>query len=386
MRRFSHRPKSTSLSFMNAMISKPWVEIDLAALCGNFRRLSEATPGAKAAAVVKCDAYGLGLAPVSRALAIKENCHTFFVAYAETGAALRKALADIAPDAEIYIFNGPAADCIDLFKENKLAPILNTLEQASLWAKTYPDASAALHIDTGMNRLGLEAKDIDALKKIDGLNVTMVMSHFACASTPDAPMLAEQQAAFDQITATFPGAKKSLASTGGALISADYGYDLTRLGVGLYGVGPFDGAHDAIEPVASLKAPVLQIRNVKAGASAGYDCTHTFAHDATLATVALGYGDGFPRSGSNSASAFIGGAPCPVVGIVSMDLIILDVTNAPEAVKEGDAAELYGRNLLIEDAASACGTIGYELLTGLGGRIERRYFWGNEPADARLLG
>ena len=371
---------------MNATISTPWVNIDLAALCGNFRRLADATPGAEAAGVVKCDAYGLGLAPVSRALAIKENCRTFFVAYAETGAALRKILSDIAPNAEIFIFNGPAADRVDLFREHRLTPILNTLAQAKFWAGANPGASAALHVDTGMNRLGLDAADIEQLQAINDLNITMVMSHFACASTPGAPMLAEQQTKFDTVAAHFPSARKSLASTGGALISADYGYDLTRLGVGLYGVGPFDGAHEAIAPVASLMAPVLQIRQVKAGEIAGYDGTHKFDRDATLATVSLGYGDGFPRSGSNSASAYIGGAPCPVVGIISMDLIILDVTHAPQAVREGDAAEFYGANLPIEDAAKTCGTIGYELLTGLGGRVERRYFWGNEPADARLTG
>jgi len=371
---------------MNITISKPWVDIDLAALCGNYRRLAEATPGAEAAAVVKCDAYGLGLTPISRALAIEEHCRTFFVAYAETGAALRKSLADIAPNAEIFIFNGPATDSISLMQQHNLTPIVNTLGQAALWTNSCSDAPAALHIDTGMNRLGLGIDDIEGLRTLNGLNITLVMSHFACASTPGARMLSEQQAAFDDLAVHFPGVRKSLASTGGALINSDYGYDLTRLGVGLYGVGPFNGAHESITPVAQLMAPVLQVRKVKAGASAGYDCTHTLDQDAVLATVALGYGDGFPRSGSNRATAFIGGSVCPVVGVISMDLIILDVTNAPEAVKEGDSAEFFGRDLLIEDAARACDTIGYELLTGLGGRVERRYFWGNESANARLTG
>ena len=365
--------------------TKPSIDIDLAALAANFRALADATPGATPAGVVKCDAYGLGLAPVARTLAIKEGCRSFFVAYAETGAALRTALADIAPDAQIFIFNGPGDDALAEFYASRLTPILNTLEQAALWASAFPGAPAALHVDTGMNRLGLPPADLDALAAIKGLNVEMVMSHFACASMPGAPMLADQQAAFEDIAARYPDARRSLASTGGALIDSSYGYDLTRLGIGLYGIGPFGAPHKDIRPVATLSAPVIQLRNVKAGDSAGYDRSHVFDDPARLATIALGYGDGFPRAGSNSACAFIGGAPCPVVGIISMDLIILDVTNAPDAVSIGDRAELFGCTLKIEEAAQSCSTIGYELLTSLGARIDRRYLYDGADADPALL-
>ena len=371
---------------MTYVDAAPSVDIDLQALCANIEAIARATPDAEAAAVVKCDAYGLGLAPVARALALKQNCESFFVAYAETGAALRGALQDIAPASDIYIFNGPTNDTLTHYRINKLIPILNTLEQATLWASVFPGAPAALHVDTGMNRLGLDPDELGALQKISGLNITLIMSHFACASTPGAPMLDRQYAAFKEIAAHFPEARASLASTGGALINADYGFDLTRLGVGLYGVGPFDGPHDQIKPVARLTAPVLQTRRVPAGESAGYDCTVTFDTERTLATVALGYGDGFPRAGSNRAHAYIGVAPCPVVGRISMDLIILDVTDAPRAVAPGDRAEFFGSNLPIEEAAAACGTIGYELLTGLGARIDRRYFWGEEAAETMLTG
>ncbi len=364
---------------------KPSIDIDLSALAANFRALAAATPGAAPAGVVKCDAYGLGLAPVARTLALKENCAHFFVAYAETGATLRAALADAAPKAEIFIFNGPGEEALAEYHASRLTPVINTLEQAVLWASAFPGAPAALHVDTGMNRLGLIPADIDALLAIKGLNIDLIMSHFACASTPGAAMLAQQHAAFDEIARHFPGARKSLASTGGALISKDYGYDLTRLGVGLYGVGPFGDPHTDIGPVATLSAPVIQRRTVKAGDSVGYDATRRFDAPAQLATLALGYGDGFPRAGSNKAQVFLGGALCPVVGIVSMDLIVVDVTAAPAPVAVGDRAELFGPSLPIETAARACGTIGYELLTSLGARIDRRYLFEGAPADPAML-
>ncbi len=365
---------------MAKAVSQPQVEVDLQALCGNFRRLAAACPGAEPAAVVKCDAYGLGLAPVARALARREGCRTFFVAYAETGARLRRALREIAPEAAIYVFNGPAQDAFERYRSHRLTPILNTLDQARFWADAAPGAPAALHVDTGMNRLGLPAAEVDAASGIKGLNVALLMSHFACASRPGAPMLEDQAAAFDVVAAAFPGVPRSLAATGGALIDPAFGLEMTRLGVGLYGVGPFDGPHPDVRPVATLKAPVLQRRAIEPGESVGYDRTFVAERASELATVGLGYGDGYVRAGSNRARAFVGGALCPVVGRVSMDLAVLDVTDAPEPVRTGDLAEFFGSRILIEDAAAACGTIGYELLTGLGDRVQRRYVWGAEPA------
>ncbi|MEL7488508.1 MAG: alanine racemase [Pseudomonadota bacterium] len=368
------------------MKSTPWVAVDLAALTGNFHRVAKATPNATPAAVVKCDAYGLGLVAVSRTLAIKEKCRIFFVAHAETGARLRAALADIAPQAEIFIFNGPFEDTLELFRNHRLTPVLNSLEQVRFWATAEPGAPAAVHVDTGMNRLGLPEEEIAAVRSIPDLSVNVIMSHFACASTPGAPMLDTQYAAFRRIAAAFPGARASLASTGGAMISKDYGFDLTRLGVGVYGVGPFDGPHPEIQPVARLVAPVIQVRRIPAGATTGYDQTFLLERDSVLATVALGYGDGFPRAGSNKARVFLAGAPCPIVGRISMDLIVIDATDAPRPVATGDEAEFYGPALPIEAAAAACGTIGYELLTGLGPRVERRYLWNDAPADPHLTG
>lgn len=367
------------------MTSIPRVDINLEALCHNFRALAHATPQAKPSAVVKCDAYGLGLIPVSRALAIKEQCDTFFVAHTSTGKRLRNALSDIAPDATIFILNGPGQDTIDDFHQATLTPILNSHEQVALWAKRFPKIKAAIHFDTGMNRLGLPPDFAKEYADKKDLNIKMIMSHFSCASNPGAPTLAKQHAAFKNLCEYFPNAQRSLASTGGALMNAEYGFDLTRLGVGLYGVGPYTGSHEKIKPVARLTAPVIQLRQIDTGESAGYDCTFTASRKTHLATVALGYGDGFPRAGSNQATAYLGNKQCPIVGRISMDLIIIDVTETVSPVKVGDFAEFFGEQVLIEDAAAKCGTIGYELLTSLGSRIEKRYFWGDKPAEIEMM-
>ena len=360
------------------------MEIDLAALCKNFLSLSAATPSAIPAAVVKCNAYGLGLEPVSKALARHADCKQFFVAYPETGQDLRNALQHDEPNAEIFVFNGPSKNNLELFSSFNLTPVLNTLEQAVLWAGRCQSAPAALHVDVGMNRLGLDEQDIDAVLKAADLNIAVIMSHFSHASIPGHPSLLEQQNRFEEVSSKFKNARKSLASTGGALIDPRYGYDLTRLGIGLYGIGPFGDAHPQITPVARLTGPVLQIRHIKAGEAVGYDGAFVCNRDSKIATISLGYGDGFPRAGSNSAFAMVGEARCPIVGRISMDLITLDVTDIAN-MRIGDRAEFFGPALKIEETAAACGTIGYELLTSIGPRVDRHYCWEDEAADASLI-
>lgn len=375
------------------------LDVDLAALCANYRFIREAGAAAAAAAVVKCDAYGLGAGPAARALILNEGCGAFFVAYAEEGALLRAAIADIAPDAAIYVFNGPARGSLAVFSDARLTPVVNSAEEASLWAGAFPGAPVALHVDTGMNRLGAPAGSLAEISATPGLNVALVMSHFACGSSPDHRMSAEQRARFEIARAMFPDAAASLAASAGALQAAGAGFDLSRIGVGLYGVSPFDTPDPRIKPVATLTAPILQVRDVAAGDSAGYGASHVFTRASRLAIAGLGYGDGYPRAGSNAGAAIIGRTRCPIVGRVSMDLIILDVTDAAEPVRRGDRAEFFGPQLSIDDAAAACGTIGYELLTsiggiaagreragGLGGRLRRRYLFDGAPAGARLTG
>ena len=364
----------------NAAADRPTVEIDIDAVCANYRLL--AAPRAATAAVVKCDAYGLGAGPISRALAARERCRTFFVAYPHEGAALRAALADVAHDAVIYVFNGPHPENIALFRTQSLTPVLNTLEQAALWFADGGGLPAALHVDTGMNRLGAPVGDLEAIAAL-GLRLDLVMSHLACASDPGDAMNESQRLAFEKAAALFPGVRRSLAASGGALLGPAFHYEMIRPGVALYGISPFDTPDPRIRPVATLTAPVVQIRNVEAGATAGYGATRRFERPARLATVALGYGDGFPRASGNRAEAFLGRARCPIAGRISMDLIILDISNAPQPVEIGDRAEFFGRRVPIEEAAAACGTIGYELLTGLGGRILRRYLSGGASVSNR---
>lgn len=376
----------------------PVLEVDLAALCANYRAMAAAVPRATPAAVVKCDAYGLGAAAVATALKEKENCRSFFVAYPEEGAELRSA---IGGDADIYVFNGPFDETLAAHRAFALTPVLNSLEQAALWAREMPGKSAAVHFDTGMHRLGLSLADLDRVRAVSGLNIAVVMSHLACASDPKNPMNARQKEDFVAVAKLFPNARKSLSSSGAALIGPAFGFDLVRLGVGLYGVNPHDSGPSPARPVARLTAPVIQVHAMNAGETVGYGATFSAARRSVLATVALGYGDGFPRSGSNRASALLGGILCPVAGRVSMDLIVLDATAAGRTPKIGDVAEFFGPGLSIDGAAATCGTIGYELLTtigglarpraagnraGLGGRLRRRYLWNGAPADASLVG
>ncbi|HXI87992.1 MAG TPA: alanine racemase C-terminal domain-containing protein, partial [Parvularculaceae bacterium] len=247
---------------------------------------------------------------------------------------------------------------------------------AQAWSAQRRSEPAALHIDTGMNRLGAPISEIGAIKALS-VNFDLVMSHLACASEPDHPMNARQRALFEEVARAFPNARRSLSASGGALMADAYHYDLVRPGIALYGASPFDDGPDPrLRPVARLTAPVVQLRRVATGETAGYGATRRFEKDALLATVALGYGDGLPRNASNRGAAYLGGAVCPIAGRVSMDLTILDASNAPRPIEIGDRAEFFGPAFAIEDAARHAGVSVYELLTGLGARLDRRYLSG----------
>ncbi len=362
-----------SAETVNRKTAGPWVEIDLAALCANFAMLRAAAPGAETAAVVKCDAYGLGLAPVAQALAQREECRTFFVAYPEEGAQLREALSTSAPHAKIYVFNGPLPDTIRIFENANLTPVVNSIEQAQKWASRKPGAPCALHVDTGMNRLGAPVEEIVELATLSDLNVDVVMSHLACGSDPGHGKNNEQRDAFANAAKLFPNAKRSLAASAGALMDASYHFDLTRPGIALYGGSPFDGDDARIKPVVTLNAPVVQLRKLKPSETVGYGATFIAEKPSEIAVAALGYGDGFPIAGSNRAGAMIAGERAKFAGRVSMDLICLDVTDFRTPPRIGETAEFFGKSVSIFETAQACGTIPYELLTGLGGRVDRRY-------------
>lgn len=354
--------------------------IDLGALARNWQAANEASGGATASAVVKADGYGLGVVPVVEAL-YRAGCRTFFVALASEGMAVRKAL----PDADIYVLNGTMKGTTTAMVEADLVPVLNDLTQISQW-KACCDAAgrslpAALMLDTGMSRLGLDAEQVAVAgsnpEVLGNLDLKLVMSHLACADDSSSEMNAQQRASFDTLRARLPDAPASLANSAGIFLGADYHYDLTRPGICLYGASPFAAAPAPFEPVIRAMAEIVQVRDVKAGDTIGYGATYTASGAMRTATVAAGYADGIFRMAGNSAMAAINGTLVPYVGRVSMDLIALDISVLDRAsVTAGDLVELLGSRVSVDDLAQAAGTIGYEVLTSLGSRYERRYITG----------
>jgi alanine racemase len=347
--------------------------IDLGALATNWAFFRDQSDGATCSAVIKANGYGLGVAPVAQQLA-KAGCSTFFVAHLGEAIIARAALG---PEPVIYVLNGLLNGQCDTFLHQNLRPVLNDLDQIDHWRDGGDGAPAALHVDTGMNRLGIAEDDLDAANEaLVGVNLTLIMSHLACGSDPQHPKNGMQREAFVRAAAQLPTAPLSLAASAGILLEGDFCFDLVRPGIGLYGGGPFDLEHVPLLPVASLEAPIIQLRRIGPGDTIGYGATWQADRAKTIATVALGYADGFLRSGSSRGFAILGGAVCPIVGRVSMDLIALDVTTAGNAAKVGAMAQFLGRAAPIDAQAQALGTISYELLTGLGGRFERVYVGG----------
>ncbi len=352
--------------------------IDLDALAENYRRLCRELGGVACAAVVKADAYGLGLARVAPALA-RAGVRCFFVAQLEEAMALR---AMFPVEVEIFVLNGlgagPAAD----FQAERVVPVLNSLGEIGAWAAAARAAGSALpaavHVDTGMSRLGLPADELATLAadhtRLDGIELRGVMSHLACADRPAHPLNAEQLAAFEAARARLPGAPASLANSSGIFLGPAYHFDQARPGVALYGVNPTPDAPNPMRQVVRLQGKILQVREIDAPRSVGYGATHRAVGPSRIATVAAGYADGYLRSLSNRGTAWLGGQRIPVVGRVSMDLITLDVSGvARETAKPGAFVDLIGPELSVDAVAEAAGSIGYEILTSLGRRYHRVY-------------
>ena len=339
--------------------------IDLGAIVANWRALDALTSETvETSAVIKADAYGLGVAPVGQALQ-KAGAKTFFVALASEGVALRQA---IGPDARIFVFSGYMHGDEAAFAKFDLIPLLNSADQVSRFMAG-DSTACGIQLDSGMNRLGMEADELASIAShIPTLNPQLVMSHLACADEPDHPQNAAQLAAFKAMSATLP-TPKSLSATGGILLGADYHMNLTRPGIGLYGGDPFENA----QPVATLALPVIQTRPVEVGESVGYGASWVATRPSIIATVAAGYADGLIRAMSGKAMLYAGDVACPIVGRVSMDLITVDVTDMAEVP---EALEILNATQTVDVLASAAGTIGYEILTSLGGRYERRYING----------
>ncbi len=307
-----------------------------------------------------------------------EGARSFFVARVAEGEALRRLL-DGGREARIYVLDGCPAGAGSRLEAAGLIPVLNSLPQIEEWAAhargRRQRLAAALHIDSGLNRLGLRLDEAQGLAqagdRLQHLELELVMSHLACGEDAASPMNPRQAAVFAEAAALFPGARRSLANSAGVLLGPDYRLDLVRPGVALYGGGPRGQRDPAFRAVATLEAPILQVRNVRPGETVGYGATHTADCPQRIAIIAAGYADGVLRAGSPRGYGWLNGAACAFVGRISMDLIALDVTSC-EATP-GDRVELFGANLALDDAATAAGSIAYELLTRVGPRVARHY-------------
>lgn len=343
------------------MPSPARLHVDLDALASNFHTL-ERVGGVPVHPVVKADGYGLGAAAVARRL-MAEGASTFFVARTAGGEALRKALGS---RPTIYVLDGCGPHDVLRLQAAQLRPVLSSADQLRRWLGS-DGGPCALHVDTGMNRLGLRPEE--APEPFAGLE--MVVSHLACADQPDQPMNRAQRAAFELATRRYPGAVRSFANSGGVFLGPDFAFDATRPGICLYGGGP-EGCPDArIRPVARFSADILQVRGVPAGESVGYSRALVADRPMTVAVVAAGYADGVLRSWFPNGKVFVGGELRPVAGRVSMDLMCVDVTGLD--VSAGEPVELFGPNRNLDEAAADAGTIAYELLTAVSPRVTRTY-------------
>ena len=340
------------------------IRVDHGAIVENWRFFKKLAPSAATAAVVKADAYGLGSVGAARALA-QAGARVFFTATTGEALLVRKALGD---GPQIFVLNGPDADDVAQFADAKLTPILNSVAQIKLWDAR---GAAGLHIDTGMNRLGVGPEELtQAMMALKDVSLALVMSHLACGSDLKHEMNAVQLKRFADAATLFPKAPRSLAATAGALIGPDYHFDLIRPGIGLYGSGGLDADNPALTTAATIEAPILQVRDVNPGETFGYGATATATGKMRTATVALGYADGYLRSLSGRGYGVLGGAKRPILGRVSMDLIILDVTGCADA-HPGAMVEFLGPNAPLDDLAALAGTASYEILTTFAGTVRK---------------
>src|ERR1700722_1349746 len=348
------------------------LEIDLGAVVANWRLLAQKAASANCSAVVKANGYGLGAAPVARAL-LAAGCRRFFVATLDEGIALRQALG---ATPEIAVFNGPLPGCAPEFVAARLIPVLNDPGQIASWASLAANEKppAIVHVDTGLSRLGLSsaefAANIDRIPTIaNGL-----ISHLACAETPGHALNAVQRARFAAARQRAPALKAGLAASSGIFLGAGFHFDEVRPGAALYGVNPCPGSPNPMRPVVRLSAKILQIRKIDSGESVGYGAAHVMDGPGLLATASIGYADGWARSLSHRGCGWLAGTRVPLLGRMSMDLATFDVSAAaPSGLFPGNMIGLIGAHYTVDDAAADAGTIGYEILTSLGTRYHRVY-------------
>lgn len=338
--------------------------IDLDALRENYKILREKARNAEVAGVVKANAYGIGVETVAPLLQ-QEGCRLFFVATPEEGIQLRGLL----PDAEIAILDGLYKDAEDAYREHGLIPVIGSFEAL----ERAGDMDVIFHFDTGMNRLGFKVSVARAVAE-KAPSPRMIMSHFACADDQDHVLTHKQYERFADIANLFLNTPKSLCNSASIFQNDTYHYDIVRPGMALYGLNPTPWRDNPMRPTAMLEVQVLQVHEGKKGETAGYGASYLFEEDTKLATVAMGYADGFHRILSNRGKLFWNAKPCPVVGRVSMDTTIVDLSYVQDDLpQEGDWMEVFGPHQSADDLANDAGTIGYEILTSLGDRWERIY-------------
>lgn len=363
--------------------------IDLSAIVANWKTLAGKAKHKNCAAVVKADAYGLGAGRVAEAL-YKVGCRDFFTATISEGIYVRK----FAPEARVYIFNGfnQAAE-ID-YRKHRLTPVINSPRGVDNWiSKPRKNMRCALHVDTGMNRLGHTAEEFADLVsdsgKVQRLNPELVISHFACADDPAHPLNQKQIKAFREVAGQFPDARKSLANSAGIFLGRDTHFDLLRPGISLYGGDAVNDVPNPMKPVVRLEGRIIQLKHAKKGETVGYGAAEKLKRDTILASVGIGYADGFHRQASGAGTLFrkkvmspggmgmIGKHKVPVLGRVSMDLLSVDVTDIPaRTLAKTEWIDFLNKELRVDELAAAAGTIGYEILTSLGRRYERIYIGG----------
>lgn len=364
--------------------------IDLGALCANYRLLAALASDSECAAVIKADGYGIGASEAAAALA-NAGCRTFFVATWQEARQLRQD----GCEATLYVLDGLFPGTAAAFSQIDARPVLGSLAEIEEWAEFCADdrrkRAAALHIDTGMNRLGLRAEDVitlsENLSHLHSFEPSLIMSHLACADEPDNPMNEFQRAAFDVLRAKLPAIPACLANSGGVFLGVPHHYDMVRPGFALYGGKAVNDKPNPMQPVVRLQGRIAQIREAQSGESVGYGASCTLTRPTRIATVATGYADGIFRylgasDGQTGLTGYIGKHKAPILGRVSMDSIMLDVSDMPsELAIRGALVELIGSHMSIDDLARRAGTIGYEVLTSLGQRYKRHYINKNQAAD-----
>jgi alanine racemase len=355
--------------------------IDLAALEANWRALSGRAMPSECAAVIKADGYGCGIEPVA-AMLTKAGCKTFFVADLAEARRVRT----VAAQPAVYVLNGLMPGTTQTYAQLNARPVIGSLVELAEWdafvSSSQWRGGAALHVDTGMNRLGILAGEAAALApriRSENHGITLLMSHLACAEQPEHPANDRQIRLFREVRTLYRGIPSSLANSSGIFLGSAAHCDMVRPGVALYGVNPIPGRSNPMRSVVELRAHILQIRNVQRGETVGYDAQWTAKRASRIAVVAVGYADGYLRAASASndspgGNAIVAGKRCPLAGRVSMDLLAIDITDLPDSTaRRGELATLIGDEITIDDVAKSADTIGYEVLTNLGRRYHRIY-------------